>query len=108
MIKNDLYLYSMRTRFPPEPNGYLHIGHLKAIMKNFETEGAICNLRFDDTNPEKETEEYRQAIINDLKWLDYTPSFITSTSDYFDKLRDFALILLQRGLAYVIGAQQKN
>lgn len=90
------------TRFPPEPNGYLHIGHLKAMIYDFEKhENCNCILRFDDTNPEKEKQEFVDAIIEDVKWLGFNPSKITYTSDYFNKLFDFAIILIKNGLAYV-------
>ena len=74
------------TRFPPEPNAYLHIGHARAIITNFELANAFSgttNLRFDDTNPAKEDQEFVDGIINDLKWLGYTPSNVFYGSDYF-------------------------
>jgi glutaminyl-tRNA synthetase len=92
------------TRFPPEPNGYLHIGHAKSICLNFgiATEFAgQCFLRFDDTNPLKEEEEYVQAIIQDVEWLGFQWCAITYSSDYYQALYEFAHHLIQHGLAYV-------
>ena len=92
------------TRFPPEPNGYLHIGHAKSICLNFglarDYEGT-CNLRFDDTNPVKEDMEYINAIERDVQWLGFKWKSICHSSDYFDKLYAFALELIDKGLAYV-------
>ncbi|QCF25613.1 glutamine--tRNA ligase/YqeY domain fusion protein [Hydrocarboniclastica marina] len=96
---------SVVTRFPPEPNGYLHIGHAKSICLNFgvaEAYKGVCNLRFDDTNPEKENQEYIDAIRNDVQWLGYDwPGEARYASDYFDQIYDFAVELIQKGLAYV-------
>ncbi len=90
------------TRFPPEPNGYLHIGHLKAMLYDFEKhDNCQCILRMDDTNPEKERIEFVDAIIEDVKWLGFTPFRITYTSDYFDNLFEYAKILIKNGYAYV-------
>ena len=93
------------TRFPPEPNGYLHIGHAKSICINFsiaEKYGGKCNLRFDDTNPLKENIEYVNSIIEDIKWLGFQwsgkPLY---ASDYFEQMYDFAIKLIEKGLAYV-------
>jgi glutaminyl-tRNA synthetase len=95
----------VQTRFPPEPNGYLHIGHVKAIAMDFgvaEQFGGICSLRFDDTNPAKEEEEYVDAIMEDIKWLGYDwEDRLFFASDYFDQLYDFALIMIKDGKAYV-------
>jgi len=94
----------LRFRFPPEPNGYLHIGHLKAICLNFnlgEKYNAPVNLRFDDTNPEKEAKEYVDAIKNDIKWLEFEWDKECYASDYFDKLYDWAITLIEKDLAYV-------
>ncbi|MBP3838932.1 MAG: glutamine--tRNA ligase/YqeY domain fusion protein [Prevotella sp.] len=94
----------LQTRFPPEPNGYLHIGHAKAICMDFglaERYNGTCNLRFDDTNPTKENNEYVENIMNDIKWLGFTWNNVFYASDYFDKLWDFALWLIGKGLAYV-------
>src|ERR1700722_9533583 len=86
------------TRFPPEPNGYLHIGHAKSICLNFgiatEHAGGICNLRFDDTNPVKEDVEYVDAIKEDVEWLGFTWAAELYASDYFDILYDFAVTLI--------------
>jgi len=92
------------TRFPPEPNGYLHIGHAKSICLNFglaETFGGRCNLRFDDTNPSKEETEYVESIIRDVLWLGFKPSAICYASDYFDQFFLWAQELLASGRAYV-------
>lgn len=92
------------TRFPPEPNGFLHIGHARAIVTNFELAklfGGKTNLRFDDTNPEKEEDKYVKAIIEDVKWLGYEPNQILYASDYFQEMYDRAIILIQKGLAFV-------
>jgi glutaminyl-tRNA synthetase len=101
--KNDGRL---ATRFPPEPNGYLHIGHAKSICLNFgvaqENEGGTCNLRFDDTNPEKEEVEYVESIKADVKWLGFDwGDRLFYASDYFDKLYDYAVQLIKMGKAYV-------
>ncbi|MDX1801322.1 MAG: glutamine--tRNA ligase/YqeY domain fusion protein [Marinobacter sp.] len=93
------------TRFPPEPNGYLHIGHAKSICLNFgiaETFNGQCNLRFDDTNPEKESQEYIEAIKRDVQWLGYQwAGDIRYASDYFEQLYGFAVELIEKGKAYV-------
>ncbi|NLK12096.1 MAG: glutamine--tRNA ligase/YqeY domain fusion protein [Candidatus Phytoplasma sp.] len=92
------------TRFPPEPNGFLHIGHARAIITNFELAklyGGKTNLRFDDTNPEKEEDKYVKAIIEDVKWLGYEPSNILYASDYFTEMYERAIILIKKGLAFV-------
>jgi glutaminyl-tRNA synthetase len=93
------------TRFPPEPNGYLHIGHAKSICLNFgvaEEAGGECNLRFDDTNPEKESQEYIDAIKRDVEWLGFTwTGDVRYASAYFDVLHDYAVELIKRGKAYV-------
>ncbi len=92
------------TRFPPEPNGFLHIGHAKSICLNFgvaaENSG-LCNLRFDDTNPEKESIEYVQAIEKDVAWLGFEWAELKHSSDYFEQLYLFAVQLIEKGLAYV-------
>ena len=92
------------TRFPPEPNGYLHIGHAKSICLNFgiaaENNGR-CNLRFDDTNPEKESDEYVQSIMRDVQWLGFEWSELRHASDYFEQLYDYAVQLIEQGQAYV-------
>ncbi len=92
------------TRFPPEPNGYLHIGHAKSIVLNFgiaRDYGGTCNLRFDDTNPAKEEEHYVRAIEEDVRWLGYQWDGLYFASDYFEQLYRFAVELIEKGLAYV-------
>ncbi len=94
----------VQTRFPPEPNGYLHIGHAKAICMDFgmaEKHGGICNLRFDDTNPTKEDTEYVDAIKEDIKWLGFKWENEFYASDYFQQLWDFAVELIKEGKAYI-------
>ena len=94
----------VQTRFPPEPNGYLHIGHAKAICEDFgvaERFGGVCNLRFDDTNPQKENTEYVEGIKRDIEWLGFKWGHIYYASDYFQKLWDFAVRLIKEGKAYV-------
>ena len=107
----------IQTRFPPEPNGYLHIGHAKAIRMDFgvaERYGGICNLRFDDTNPQKEDTEYIESIEHDSKWLGFRWANVYYASDYFQELWDFAVWLIRQGRAYVdeqsaeVIAQQKG
>lgn len=95
---------AVRTRFPPEPNGYLHIGHAKAIATNFgfaKQYDGICFLRFDDTNPAKEEDIYFQKIKEMVEWLGFEPYQITHSSDYFDKLHEDAVKLIQLDKAYV-------
>ncbi len=102
-LKNGKY-QSVLTRFPPEPNGYLHIGHAKSICLNFGLAlkyGGKTNLRFDDTNPAKEEVEYVDSIIEDVKWLGFEPDKILYASDYFEPLYQFAVTLIEKGLAYV-------
>lgn len=94
----------VRTRFPPEPNGILHIGHAKAININFgyaKSKDGICFLRYDDTNPEKEEEKFFIAIKDMVEWLGYKPYKITHSSDYFQQLYEWALVLIKKNLAYV-------
>lgn len=94
----------VHTRFPPEPNGYLHIGHAKSICLNFglaKKYNGKCNLRFDDTNPVTEDTEYVDSIMNDVRWLGYEWDELHYTSDYFTQLHDFAVDLIRKGLAYV-------
>ena len=107
----------IQTRFPPEPNGYLHIGHAKAIAIDFgmaRKYGGVCNLRFDDTNPVKEDTEYIENIEQDIKWLGYEWANVYYASDYFQQLWDFAVWLIKEGRAYVdeqsaeVIAQQKG
>ena len=107
IMKNELesgVVDHILTRFPPEPNAYLHIGHARAIINNFEMAayfGGKTNLRLDDTNPSKEGQEYVEAIINDIKWLGYTPAAVNYGSNYFDKTYQKAILLIKKGLAYV-------
>ncbi len=94
----------LQTRFPPEPNGYLHIGHAKAICMDFgvaQKYGGVCNLRFDDTNPQKEDTEYVDAILEDITWLGFKWGNVYYASDYFQQLWDFAVRLIKEGKAYV-------
>lgn len=99
------------TRFPPEPNAYLHIGHARALVMNFELAklfNGYTNLRFDDTNPAKEDTEYVEGIINDIKWLGYTPKNIFFGSDYFEKTFAYAVYLIKHNLAYVCDLSQEE
>lgn len=94
----------IQTRFPPEPNGYIHIGHAKAICMDFgiaEKYGGVCNLRFDDTNPSKEDTEYVDSILNDIQWLGFKWGNVYYASDYFQKLWDFAVWMIKKGMAYI-------
>ena len=94
----------VQTRFPPEPNGYLHIGHVKALSVDFLTAerfGGVCNLRFDDTNPTKEKEEFVEAIKDDIHWLGFNYANVYYASEQYDQIYEFALDLIRRGLAYV-------
>ena len=102
-LKEGVYS-KVQTRFPPEPNGYLHIGHAKAICIDFGTAekyGGVCNLRLDDTNPTKEDVEYVGAIMEDIKWLGFNWANVYYASDYFDFIYECALRLIDKGLAYV-------
>ena len=107
MIDEDLEkgVYpKVQTRFPPEPNGYLHVGHIKAISIDFGTAekyGGVCNLRFDDTNPTKEDVEYVEAIEEDIKWLGYDWGKVCFASDYFDIMHQSAIRLIEKGKAFV-------
>lgn len=104
-LENNVYGGRVHTRFPPEPNGYLHIGHAKSICLNFGLAAdydGLCNLRFDDTNPTKEDIEYVKSIIEDVRWLGFDwEDRLFYASDYFDKLYDFAIQLIKSGKAYV-------
>ena len=117
-LENGLDAAKLRFRFPPEPNGYLHVGHTKAICINFglgQKYGAPVNLRFDDTNPEKEEQEFVDAIKEDIKWLGFTYDQELYASDYFQQLYDWAVDMIKHGKAYVdeqpselITEQRKN
>ena len=103
-LANNKNAGRLQTRFPPEPNGYLHIGHAKAICMDFgvaQKFGGVCNLRFDDTNPQKEDTEYVEAIKQDIEWLGFKWGNIYHASDYFDQLYQFAIRLIEEGKAYV-------
>ena len=105
-IKNKKNKGLVHTRFPPEPNGYLHIGHAKSICLNFgvanDFNGGLCNLRFDDTNPVKEDTEYTESIQKDVKWLGFEwDERLFYASDYFEKLFEFAKKMITDGKAYV-------
>jgi glutaminyl-tRNA synthetase len=103
-LKENKHNGKVATRFPPEPNGYLHIGHAKSICLNFgmaaENQGT-CNLRFDDTNPEKESLEFMESIERDVKWLGFDWTELHHASEYFDQLFDYAVELIKQGKAYV-------
>lgn len=103
-LEEGTYGQKVHTRFPPEPNGYLHIGHAKSICLNFGTAlkyGGKCNLRYDDTNPLKEDEEYVNSIEEDVKWLGFEWDDRLWASDYFDEMYESAIILIKKGKAYV-------
>ena len=104
-LRIDKYGGRVHTRFPPEPNGYLHIGHAKSICLNFGIAaqyGGLCNLRFDDTNPTKEEEEYVKSIIEDIRWLGFDwGDRLLFASDYFEQLYEFAVQLIEKGKAFV-------
>ena len=114
IIENDLAsgrVESVMTRFPPEPNGYLHIGHAKSICLNFglaQKYGGRTNLRFDDTNPVKEDTEYVDSIKEDIKWLGFNWAGEYYASDYFQQLYDWAVVLIKKGLAYVDDQTQEE
>ncbi|MGE5439873.1 MAG: glutamine--tRNA ligase, partial [Bacteroidota bacterium] len=111
-LKTNKFGGKVHTRFPPEPNGYLHIGHAKSICLNFgvaQEFGGLCNLRFDDTNPSKEDVEYVDSIIEDVKWLGFDwGNRMFYASDYFDQLHAYAVELIKQGKAFVcdLNAQQ--
>lgn len=104
-LKTNKYNGRVHTRFPPEPNGYLHIGHAKSICLNFglaEEYGGLCNLRFDDTDPTKESMEYVESIVEDVRWLGFDwDGRLFFASDYFERLYDYAVQLIEKGKAYV-------
>ena len=103
---------TIQTRFPPEPNGYLHIGHAKSICLNFgiaQDYNGTCNLRFDDTNPEKEDIDYVNAIMDDVSWLGFNwDGEVRYSSNYFEQLHGFAVELIEKGLAYVDFSDQET
>ncbi len=99
------------TRFPPEPNGYMHIGHIKAICVDFGTAekyGGKCNLRFDDTNPSKEETEYVEGIMDDIRWMGFKWDKLFYASEYYEKLYEFAVMLIKKGVAYVDDLTQEE
>src|SRR6266404_7612844 len=104
-VRTGKYGGRVVTRFPPEPNGYLHIGHAKSICLNFglaAENGGVCHLRFDDTNPVKETVEYEESITDAVGWLGYDwGPHLYHASDYFERLYEFARHFIKAGLAYV-------
>src|SRR4029078_9812676 len=103
-LDTNKYQGGVPTRFPPEPNGYLHIGHAKSICLNFglaQEYRGTCNLRYDDTNPTKEHVEYVEAIERDVRWLGFTPSAVLFSADYFPRMYDLAEQLIADGKAYV-------
>ncbi|MEG2758639.1 MAG: glutamate--tRNA ligase family protein, partial [Rikenellaceae bacterium] len=113
IIENDIKegCREIHTRFPPEPNGYLHIGHAKSICLNFglaKRYNGTCNLRFDDTNPTKEETEYVDSIKEDIQWLGFMWSKECYTSDYFGQLYAWAVLLIKKGLAYVDDQNQEE
>lgn len=113
IIENDIAngLACVRTRFPPEPNGYLHIGHAKSICLNFglaRKYNGLCNLRFDDTNPVKEDVEYVDSIKDDVRWLGFDWAGEYYASDYFEQLYDWACDLIRKGLAYIDDQSQEE
>ena len=103
--KNNKYHGRIHLRFPPEPNGYLHIGHAKSICLNFGIaayNGGLCNLRFDDTNPSMEDTEYIESIIKDVRWLGFDwQDRLFYASDYFEEMYEYALRIIKAGKAYV-------
>ncbi len=101
----------VQTRFPPEPNGYMHIGHIKAMCIDFGTAekyGGVCNLRFDDTNPSKEETEYVDSILADIKWMGFNWEHVYFASEYYDQLYEFAELLIKKGVAYVDDLSQEE
>ncbi|MBR4218681.1 MAG: glutamine--tRNA ligase, partial [Bacteroidales bacterium] len=110
-LKNGKNNSKVHTRFPPEPNGYLHIGHAKSICLNFglaKKYNGKCNLRFDDTNPTKEDTEYVESIKEDIQWLGFQWANIFYASDYFEQLYQWAERLIMEGLAYVDDSTQEE
>ena len=111
-VKSGAYGAKVHTRFPPEPNGYLHIGHAKSICLNFGIAGefgGLCNLRFDDTNPTKEEVEYVESIKEDVKWLGFDwDDREYYASDYFEQLYQYAVGLIKKGKAYVCDLSRRK
>jgi glutaminyl-tRNA synthetase len=111
-LKTNKYNGRVHTRFPPEPNGYLHIGHAKSICLNFglaEEYGGLCNLRFDDTDPTKESMEYVESIVEDVRWLGFDwDGRLFYASDYFERLYDYAVQLIEKGKAYVCELSEED
>jgi len=111
-LESGKYGLRVHTRFPPEPNGYLHIGHAKSICLNFGTAtkyGGLCNLRFDDTNPSKEEQEFIDSIMESVNWLGFTwENRLYFASDYFEQLYEFAVQLIKKGKAYVCDLSQEE
>ena len=110
-VKNGKNGGQIVTRFPPEPNGYIHIGHAKALCLDFgvaQEFNGKCNLRMDDTNPTKENTEYVESIINDVRWLGFEPAAVLYASDYFDRMYDCAVELIKKGLASDRSASEKE
>src|SRR5580692_128036 len=110
-IKTGKFAGRVCTRFPPEPNGYLHIGHAKSICLNFGTAkkyGGACNLRFDDTNPEKEEQEYVDSIMEDVRWIGFEWDGLFYASDYFEQLYEWGEQLINAGKAYVCDLTDKE
>ena len=105
-LKEGKYAEGIHTRFPPEPNGYLHIGHAKSICLNFGTAqkySGLCNLRFDDTNPTKEKTEFVHSILEDVEWLVGDVSeHLYYASNYFEQMYEYAVKLIKKGKAYVL------
>jgi len=99
------------TRFPPEPSGYLHVGHAKAVLLNNyyarRYKGKLI-VRFDDTNPSKEKDEYQKAIVEDLAKMEVYPDLVTFTSDYFEQMRDYAITMIKEGLAFMDNTPQEQ
>ena len=114
IMENDLEsgkVDAIATRFPPEPNAYLHIGHARALVTNFELAKLFngkTNLRFDDTNPTKEDSSFVEAIENDIRWLGYNPDAILFGSDYFEQTYELAVKLIKKGLAFVCDLTQEQ
>ncbi|MBQ3931605.1 MAG: glutamine--tRNA ligase, partial [Firmicutes bacterium] len=110
-IAEGKYSHCIITRFPPEPNGYLHVGHAKSICLNFGTAakyGGRCNLRYDDTNPVKEDDEFVGSIEEDVRWLGFEWAELHHASDYFEKMYECCCTLIKKGLAYASDMTQEE